>query len=100
MPAKIALGLGDNIDYEIVWDSQVIEGLVAQYAIQPEELLHPQPIGCERDLILSILQFLQSGKGGERFVDSSPLIGRRWPEHALAQVSRGIEVDLVAARAE
>ena len=74
MPAKIALGLGDNIDYEIVWDSQVIEGLVAQYAIQPEELLHPQPIGCERDLILSILQFLQSGKGGERFVDSSPLI--------------------------
>ena len=29
MKEKIALGFGNNIDYEIVWNSEVIEDLVA-----------------------------------------------------------------------
>ncbi|MBK8797475.1 MAG: hypothetical protein IPM07_14495 [Anaerolineales bacterium] len=38
MQANIALGLGNNIDYEIVWNSKVIEALITRYAIRADEL--------------------------------------------------------------
>jgi len=38
MKEEIALGLGDNIDYEIVWNSKVIEDLIVQYGIRADEL--------------------------------------------------------------
>jgi ADP-dependent phosphofructokinase/glucokinase len=74
MPEKIALGLGDNIDYEIVWNSKMLEKLVTQYNIQAGELDANRVIHTERDLVISILSFLQSGNGGERFVASSAII--------------------------
>ncbi len=74
MKEKIALGLGDNIDYEIVWDSGVLEKLAAGYGIHDEELSADIEITCERDLVVSILGFLKSGAGGERFVSSPEII--------------------------
>ena len=38
MKERIALGFGDNIDYEIVWDSKVIETLIIHYDIHNTEL--------------------------------------------------------------
>ena len=71
---KIALGFGNNIDYEIVWDSRVFEDLIVQYDIHNDELDVNTAISCERDLLISILAFLKGGSGGERFVSSSFII--------------------------
>jgi len=82
MKERIALGFGDNIDYEIVWNSKVIETLISQYDIHNHELdsaTHPvgninRVIHDERDLVISILSFLKSGTGGERIVTSSAIL--------------------------
>ncbi len=74
MQERIALGFGDNIDYEIVWDSRVIKNLIRRYGIRHEELDIDRVINNERDLVISILGFLKSGSGGERFVSSSAII--------------------------
>lgn len=74
MKQKIALGFGNNIDYEIVWDSRVIEDLITHYNIRNGELDVNRVITGERDLVISILSFLKLGSGGERFVASSDII--------------------------
>lgn len=74
MKERIALGFGDNIDYEIVWDSQVFENLIVRYDIHSNELDINRVINNERDLIISILSFLKSGSGGERIVASSAIL--------------------------
>jgi ADP-dependent phosphofructokinase/glucokinase len=74
MKERIALGFGDNIDYEIVWNSKVIETLISQYDIHHDELDINRVVNCERDLVISILSFLKSGTGGERIVSSSAIL--------------------------
>jgi ADP-dependent phosphofructokinase/glucokinase len=74
MTEKIALGLGNNVDYEIVWNSQIIEELITHYGIRADELDINQAIHSERDLVISILSFLQSGSGGERWVAASAIL--------------------------
>ena len=74
MKAKFALGLGDNIDFEIAWNSQVFEKLITHYDIHDAELSANRDVDSERDLVISILSFLKSGNGGERFVASSSII--------------------------
>lgn len=76
MNEKIALGFGNNIDYEIVWNSTVIETLIRRYHIRADELAASNPINSERDLVISVLSFLQAGHGGERHVSSSAIIER------------------------
>ncbi len=74
MSERIALGLGDNVDYEITWDSAIYEELCRCYAIQPADLVMGQPIRNERDLICTILAYFEAGKGGERWVASSEIV--------------------------
>jgi len=74
MAEKIVLGFGNNIDYEMVWNSAVIENLVRQYDIRNAEINTSVSINSERDLIISILGFMQVASGGERFVSSSDTV--------------------------
>lgn len=74
MSEKIALGLGDNTDYEIVWNSQVFEDLILRHSIRASELAIDKPIASERDLVVAILGFLQAGTGGERHVAASAIV--------------------------
>lgn len=74
MKERIALGFGNNIDYEIVWNTAVVEELIRQYNIRREEFDLNWPVNSERDLVISILSFLEMGCGGERFVSSSDII--------------------------
>lgn len=74
MSTKLVLGLGGTVDYEIDWDSGVIEELIAEYAIRASELDQGIPIETERDLLVALLAFVRDGAGGERFVASSALI--------------------------
>jgi len=68
------LGLGGTVDYEIEWDSSVLEALAVEYGVSLEELTTAHPIASERDLLVSVLAFLQTGAGGERFVASSGIV--------------------------
>ena len=79
MGAKIALGFGNNIDYEIVWNSKIIEALITKYNIQAGEINSELEITSERHLVVSILYFLQLGSGGERFV-AEPMIVEQFVE--------------------
>lgn len=74
MKNKLVLGLGGTVDYEIAWDSTVIEELISEFAISSAELSTSITIGSERDLLLTLLAFLQDGVGGERFVASSDIV--------------------------
>jgi ADP-dependent phosphofructokinase/glucokinase len=68
------LGLGGTVDYEIEWDSSVLEALAVDYGVTVAELTTARPIASERDLLVSVLAFLQTGSGGERFVASSGIV--------------------------
>ena len=74
MGEQIVLGLGNNIDYEIVWDSQVLERLIIEFEIRDSEICTDIQIFSIRDLVVSILGFLKSESGGERFVNSLEII--------------------------
>jgi ADP-dependent phosphofructokinase/glucokinase len=73
-PEKIVLGLGGTVDYEIELDPVVVNGLIAEYAIRPEEISNSEPINSQRDVLLNLLEFLRTGTGGERFVSQSKFI--------------------------
>jgi ADP-dependent phosphofructokinase/glucokinase len=76
MSESLVLGLGDNVDYEIVWDGRVLSELAEEYAIREEEMDILMPVEDERSLLVSILSFLKCGTGGERFVQSPEVIER------------------------
>ena len=88
MSQKIALGFGNNVDYEIAWDAAALERLVVQHGIRADELGVDGAINSERDLLVSILGFAQAGQGGERFVADSDLI-ERFARHFRREVSLG-----------
>ncbi|CAN5331801.1 hypothetical protein BH11ACT5_BH11ACT5_14230 [soil metagenome] len=74
MTAHLVLGLGGTVDYEIEWDSTVFEGLIRDFEIRSDELSTGIPIVDERALVVTVLAFLKSGVGGERFVASSDIV--------------------------
>jgi len=74
MNDKLVLGLGGTVDYEIVWDSSVIEGLISEYHVNASEISTSIPVDSERALLLTLLAFLRDGVGGERFVTSSDIV--------------------------
>lgn len=88
MGERIALGLGNNIDYEIVWDSEVIEDLIIRYGIHADELSTEKAIRCERDLVISILSLLKAGTGGERSVSSSAIV-EHFAQHFEKRITLG-----------
>ncbi|MXX82966.1 MAG: hypothetical protein F4Y70_05790 [Chloroflexi bacterium] len=84
---RIALGFGNNVDLEIAWDAETINNLVADYAIVAADLAGERVITNERELLISILRFVQAGRGGERFVANSGLI-----EHFGSRFQRKISL--------
>jgi ADP-dependent phosphofructokinase/glucokinase len=74
MGARVVLGLGGTVDYEIAWDPATLGQLARTYAISDAELSSAVQIHTERDLLISILGFLKEGVGGERFVGTSGVI--------------------------
>ena len=74
MGEHIALGLGNNTDYEIKWNSRVFERYISELGITRSELNANIAIASVRDLIVSILGFMASGSGGERFVNTAEIV--------------------------
>lgn len=73
---QLVLGLGGTVDYEIRWDSAVLDALVREYGIGPDELDDAAPIVDERSLVIVVCAFVASGRGGERFVADSSIVER------------------------
>ncbi len=87
--SQVVLGLGNTVDYELLWDSYRIQRLINQYGITSQEItIHPASIQTERELILSILYFFKNGLGGERFV-SCPRVIDRFVEHFSYNITLG-----------
>lgn len=74
MKESIALGLGNNVDYEIKWDDQIIESLAKSHRITSRDLHPVERIATLRDLLSSILFFMKDGIGTERYVESLHVI--------------------------
>ena len=74
MGHDVVLGLGGALDYEIVWDAEVVQDLATRYALRPDELSTSVVVRSERDLVCSVLAFVRDGVGGERFVASSDIV--------------------------
>ncbi len=74
MGEDLVLGLGGTVDYEIRWDAEVLSGLARGYGIHRDELTTTTPVIDERALLVTILAFLVTGGGGERFVLSSEIV--------------------------
>jgi ADP-dependent phosphofructokinase/glucokinase len=73
-PENIVLGLGGTVDYEIEWDAEAINKLVALHGIRRDALVDLPKILTERDLLISLSNFLETGIGGERSVAKPEVI--------------------------
>lgn len=71
---KLVLGLGGTVDYELTWDSDVLDRLAHEHGVRRHELTTTAPIVDERSLLVAIVSFVASGSGGERFVASSEVV--------------------------
>ncbi|AUG28575.1 MULTISPECIES: ADP-dependent glucokinase/phosphofructokinase [Microbacterium] len=76
MSARLVLGLGGTVDYEIRWDAAVISALAHRHGVRRAELTTTAPIDDERALIVAILALFERGVGGERFAATSDILER------------------------
>jgi ADP-dependent phosphofructokinase/glucokinase len=73
-PARVVLGLGGCVDYELKLTADVLDQLIADYGVRAAELTPAAPVVSERDLVVSILRYVARGGGGEHFVASAPAL--------------------------
>lgn len=92
MGARLVLGLGGTVDYEIRWDAAVITALARRYDVRRAELVAAGPVDDERALIVAILALLARGVGGERFAASSDILERFASRFATAVTLGGTGV--------
>jgi ADP-dependent phosphofructokinase/glucokinase len=73
-PDEIVLGLGGTIDYEIEWDSARIDSLVRGEGITRANLSSLPQVTSTREVLLTLVNFVAEGTGGERFVTDPEVI--------------------------
>ena len=85
---QLVLGLGGTVDYELRWDSAVLERLAREHEVRLDELTTTSPIDDERSLLVTVLAFAAAGTGAERFVASSEVV-ERFAAHFAYDVTLG-----------
>ena len=71
---QLVLGLGGTVDYELRWDSAVLDRLAFEHRVRRHELTSAAPIVDERSLLIAVLALVAAGAGAERFVASSEVV--------------------------
>ena len=84
----VVLGLQGTVDYLVEWDGETIDALVEEHVVGPAELAEPGPVVDERSLLVTLLSFLASGRGGERHAASSEVV-ERFASRFRAEVALG-----------
>lgn len=94
---QFVLGLGGTVDYELQWDSAVLQRLATHHRVLRCELTADAPISDERSLVVAVLALVDAGAGAERFVLSSKVI-RAFSAHfdyAVTLGGTGVRAGLV-----
>ncbi len=65
MGRKIAMGFHTCVDYELIWDTAVVEKQIQAFNIRAEELKIQHEVDSERAMWISCLAHLKDGVGGE-----------------------------------
>lgn len=71
---RVALGFGNNVDYEIEWNGSLIENLCRQYQISSGDIHEYREVIDERELLCSILFHLAEGSGKEIYISESDIV--------------------------
>lgn len=71
MSEKIALGFHTCVDYELIWDTQVVEEQIRAWNIHQDELKIDIDVDSERAIWISCLAHLKAGVGGEMVPSTS-----------------------------
>ena len=74
MTRTATLGLGGTIDFELHWNAATLASLAAELGVVDLTGEVPGAIDSERALVVSILEHMRRGTGGEYFVGSSAVI--------------------------
>lgn len=95
--SRVVLGLGGCVDYELKLTADVLEQLIAEYRIGAAELTSPATVTNERELVVSILEYVARGGGGEHFAAAPALetFASRFPHRATlggTSVRAGIQM--------
>lgn len=88
MGEKIALGFHTCVDYELHWDTEVMEALIRKFDIHDNELRIEPESDSERMLLISCLAHMKSGTGGE-IVPAEATICNDFAEHFSYKVTLG-----------
>lgn len=88
MGEKIALGFHTCVDYELRWNTEVVEALVKELDIHDSELRIEPETDSLRMLVISCLAHLKSGTGGE-IVPTEAKICNDFASHFSYQVTLG-----------
>lgn len=88
MNNRIVTAFQNTVDFELIWDQEVIENFIRQYDIRRSEIECSHPIHSERDLVIVLLSHMILGDGCECLADSSQ-ITRSFASHFSYNVTLG-----------
>jgi len=88
MSHRFALGFQNTVDFELDWDSSIIESLIIDLNIHANEIRQDIQVESQRDMILTLLHYFREGTGTERYVISSE-ITRGFALHFRYRVTLG-----------
>jgi ADP-dependent phosphofructokinase/glucokinase len=88
MSNRFAMGFQNTVDFELVWDPQIIESLIVSFDIHDNEIHQDIKIESQRDMVIALLSHMKEGTGTERDVISSA-ITRGFAAHFHYNVTLG-----------
>lgn len=74
MNNNISLGFGNNTDYELKWDSSIIEKAIIEMKIYKKDIKKKHLLSTERDIMISLLYFLSEEIGGECTLEDTSVL--------------------------
>ena len=88
MKNYIAAGFQNTVDFELIWDTSVLETLITHYKIVSSEIDTEREICSERDLLIVLLSHMITGSGSECLASSSR-ITRAFASHFRYNITLG-----------
>ena len=86
--SRVLLGLGATVDVEIEWDDDAVGAVARELGVTTSDLDATASIADERSLMIALLSAVRSGRGDERFADSSDIV-RRFAARFASHVTIG-----------